>query len=78
MKNLESLSCNITLRAGGQSISNAVSISFIGCNTFDTNQELLLFGTATHMHVTRSVRPPPPYLVIKYWRWEQSGNESEL
>ena len=62
MKNLESLSCNITPRARGQSISNAVSISFIGHNTFNMNQELLLLGTTPHVHVTRSLRPPPPYL----------------
>jgi len=50
MKNLEALSCTITLRAGGQGVTKAASIPFIIHNARDTStkkpQELLLSGTA--------------------------------
>jgi len=45
-RNLEALSYTISLRAGGQSVSKAVSIpSVVRQGRFDTKQEFLLSGT---------------------------------
>jgi len=52
MKNLEALSCTISLKAGGQSISKAASIPFLVQKTRDGSMqkwELLLPGTTPYV-----------------------------
>ena len=44
MKKLETLSCTISLTAGGQSVSKAASIPFVNGH-FNMKRELLLLGT---------------------------------
>ena len=68
MKNLKALSCTISPRTGGQSISKAASILFV------------IHVYLLQPRTTQSPSPSPSVLIlhtaIKYWRWGWPGNEA--
>ena len=87
-KGSQSLPCNVCHRVGGQ----AASILFVVCNTrglVNAKLELLWLDTAPHVstvcladvitHEQISQAFPLNICIlqaIKYWRWEQQGNEA--
>jgi len=88
MKDLETLSCTVSLRAGGQSISKAASIPFIVDNTRDVSTQkgnycyqatppvCLPFVHLTPPHMTKSPRSSTS--VFAYCNQSNTGGGSGL
>jgi len=89
MMDLEALSCTISPRVGGQSISKTASIPFIVHSTKDGSTQnwnyycqapppcvYPLFSWHNRIWPNLPGLPPLCLHTAKYWRWECSGNEA--